>query len=176
MGWGRPRQGKAWVVGLAVVLLTAPFHPTWQMRCCGVTDYTDWYPVLGENTVPDRCCMENSQGCGRNATTPLWRTVRLGVGAVWCMAWHGRPVRVEGHRNKERALCGVGGGHRAEVKRHTRARTHTPARALQLGGSKVEGGLRSVAVGLVAGTLGGVGPVHGVEDQNGGSARARRGG
>uniref|UniRef100_A0A452UGV0 Tetraspanin-9 n=1 Tax=Ursus maritimus TaxID=29073 RepID=A0A452UGV0_URSMA len=45
-----------------------------EMRCCGVTDYTDWYPVLGENTVPDRCCMENSQGCGRNSTTPLWRT------------------------------------------------------------------------------------------------------
>lgn len=45
-----------------------------EMRCCGVTDYTDWYPVLGENTVPDRCCMENSQGCGRNSTTPLWKT------------------------------------------------------------------------------------------------------
>ncbi|XP_033621487.1 tetraspanin-9 isoform X3 [Fukomys damarensis] len=45
-----------------------------EMRCCGVTDYTDWYPVLGENTVPDRCCMENSQGCGRNSTTPVWRT------------------------------------------------------------------------------------------------------
>ncbi|XP_077727576.1 tetraspanin-9 isoform X2 [Canis aureus] len=45
-----------------------------EMRCCGVTDYTDWYPVLGENMVPDRCCMENSQGCGRNTTTPLWRT------------------------------------------------------------------------------------------------------
>ncbi|XP_075408319.1 tetraspanin-9 isoform X3 [Tenrec ecaudatus] len=45
-----------------------------EMRCCGVTDYTDWFPVLGENMVPDRCCMENSQGCGRNATTPLWKT------------------------------------------------------------------------------------------------------
>ncbi|XP_015985598.1 tetraspanin-9 isoform X1 [Rousettus aegyptiacus] len=45
-----------------------------EMHCCGVTDYTDWYPVLGEDTVPDRCCMENSQGCGRNTTTPLWRT------------------------------------------------------------------------------------------------------
>ncbi|MBW03070.1 Tetraspanin-9, partial [Eschrichtius robustus] len=44
------------------------------MRCCGVTDYTDWYPVLGENTVPDRCCMENSQGCGRNSSAPVWRT------------------------------------------------------------------------------------------------------
>ncbi|XP_027450209.1 tetraspanin-9 isoform X2 [Zalophus californianus] len=45
-----------------------------EMRCCGVTGHTDWYPVLGENTVPDRCCVENSQGCGRNTTTPLWRT------------------------------------------------------------------------------------------------------
>nr|XP_058937375.1 tetraspanin-9 isoform X2 [Kogia breviceps] len=46
-----------------------------EMRCCGVTDYTDWYPVLGENTVPDRCCMENSQGCGRNSSAPVWRTI-----------------------------------------------------------------------------------------------------
>lgn len=62
------RRGQQWCIG--------PLFP--QMRCCGVTDYTDWYPVLGENIVPDRCCMENSQGCGRNTTTPLWRTVRLG--------------------------------------------------------------------------------------------------
>lgn len=54
--------------------------PAWQMRCCGVTGHTDWFPVLGEDTVPDRCCMENSQGCGRNATTPVWTTVRLGAG------------------------------------------------------------------------------------------------
>ena len=62
-----------------------------QMRCCGVTDYTDWYPVLGENTVPDRCCMENSQGCGRNSSAPVWRTVRLHPtppqGSVWWTAW-----------------------------------------------------------------------------------------
>ncbi|XP_020857205.1 tetraspanin-9 isoform X1 [Phascolarctos cinereus] len=45
-----------------------------EMRCCGVTDFTDWFPVLGENTVPDRCCMENSQDCGRNSTTLVWKT------------------------------------------------------------------------------------------------------
>ncbi|XP_075066293.1 tetraspanin-9 isoform X1 [Mixophyes fleayi] len=45
-----------------------------EMHCCGVTDYTDWYPVLGENTVPDRCCMENSQDCGHNSTGLVWRT------------------------------------------------------------------------------------------------------
>ncbi|NXH41802.1 TSN9 protein, partial [Dicaeum eximium] len=45
-----------------------------EMKCCGVNDYTDWYPVLGENIVPDRCCMENSQDCGRNSTESLWKT------------------------------------------------------------------------------------------------------
>lgn len=47
------------------------------MECCGVSDYKDWYMVLGENTVPDRCCKENSQDCGRNATNTnlVWKTV-----------------------------------------------------------------------------------------------------
>ncbi|KAM9390454.1 LOW QUALITY PROTEIN: tetraspanin-9 [Phaethornis superciliosus] len=45
-----------------------------EMKCCGVNDFTDWYPVLGENTVPDRCCTENSQDCGRNSTELVWRT------------------------------------------------------------------------------------------------------
>ncbi|XP_015282027.1 PREDICTED: tetraspanin-9 isoform X2 [Gekko japonicus] len=46
-----------------------------EMHCCGVTSYTDWYPVLGDNTVPDRCCMENSQDCGRNSTNTnlVWK-------------------------------------------------------------------------------------------------------
>ncbi|XP_042323656.1 tetraspanin-9 isoform X4 [Sceloporus undulatus] len=47
-----------------------------EMHCCGVTDYTDWYSVLGNNIVPDRCCMENSQDCGRNSTNTslVWKT------------------------------------------------------------------------------------------------------
>ncbi|XP_061438563.1 tetraspanin-9 isoform X1 [Rhineura floridana] len=47
-----------------------------EMHCCGVTDYKDWYPVLGDNTVPDRCCIENSQDCGRNSTNInlVWKT------------------------------------------------------------------------------------------------------
>lgn len=49
------------------------------MKCCGVNDFTDWYPVLGENTVPDRCCTENSQDCGRNSTELVWKTVRLAL-------------------------------------------------------------------------------------------------
>ncbi|XP_065440251.1 tetraspanin-9 isoform X4 [Chrysemys picta bellii] len=46
-----------------------------EMHCCGVTDYTDWFPVLGTNVVPDRCCMENSQDCGRNSTDLVWKTI-----------------------------------------------------------------------------------------------------
>ncbi|XP_021249562.1 tetraspanin-9 isoform X3 [Numida meleagris] len=45
-----------------------------EMKCCGVNDFTDWYPVLGENIVPDRCCTENSQDCGRNSTELVWKT------------------------------------------------------------------------------------------------------
>ncbi|XP_017685601.1 tetraspanin-9 isoform X3 [Pipra filicauda] len=45
-----------------------------EMKCCGVNDFTDWYPVLGENVVPDRCCTENSQDCGRNSTELVWKT------------------------------------------------------------------------------------------------------
>lgn len=73
-GWSRQREAQRRPAGSDV---SDPVPSHLQMRCCGVTDYTDWYPVLGENTVPDRCCMENSQGCGRNTTTPLWRTVSL---------------------------------------------------------------------------------------------------
>lgn len=93
------RWGQQWRIG--------PLFP--QMRCCGVTDYTDWYPVLGENIVPDRCCMENSQGCGRNTTTPLWRTVRLGSCAPLipeaCVL--GGPGLQEG---RELVHCGMGRG------------------------------------------------------------------
>uniref|UniRef100_A0A669QGQ4 Tetraspanin-9 n=2 Tax=Phasianus colchicus TaxID=9054 RepID=A0A669QGQ4_PHACC len=45
-----------------------------EMKCCGVNDFTDWYPVLGENIVPDRCCTENSQDCGWNSTELVWKT------------------------------------------------------------------------------------------------------
>ncbi|TEA12640.1 hypothetical protein DBR06_SOUSAS15810033, partial [Sousa chinensis] len=87
-----------------------------EMRCCGVTDYTDWYPVLGENTVPDRCCMENSQGCGRNSSAPVWRTVRLHPtppqGSVRWTAWGRWPGPPRRWLNVGRA-----GMHRPEARR-----------------------------------------------------------
>ena len=89
----------------------APPRPSPQMHCCGVTDYRDWFLVLGENTVPDRCCMENSQGCGQNNTTLVWRTVRLGTpGAPGWTVWVGAGVAQD---TTEVAYCGVGEGTQA---------------------------------------------------------------
>ncbi|KAG7275945.1 hypothetical protein CRUP_037236 [Coryphaenoides rupestris] len=44
--------------------------PTW--KCCGVTAYTDWHDALKEKVVPDRCCQEHYQECGRNSTNMFW--------------------------------------------------------------------------------------------------------
>ncbi|KAG8142695.1 hypothetical protein E2320_005894 [Naja naja] len=59
-----------------LILLILFFVYMDKMHCCGVTNYRDWYPVLGDNVVPDRCCMENSQDCGRNSnnTNLVWKT------------------------------------------------------------------------------------------------------
>lgn len=126
-------------------------HP--QMRCCGVTDYTDWYPVLGENMVPDRCCMENFQGCGRNTTTPLWRTVRLPRGLL-PEAWvrdgvaRGHPEWGTGD-SQEVGLTEVGlGTHRTEAKRQVDLRAGGWTHSWECQKVGVEGGLRVCSVAL----------------------------
>ncbi|XP_028813428.1 tetraspanin-9-like [Denticeps clupeoides] len=43
-----------------------------EWKCCGVSGYTDWYEALKEKMVPDRCCQEHYQECGRNATNMFW--------------------------------------------------------------------------------------------------------
>ncbi|XP_028666030.2 tetraspanin-9-like isoform X1 [Erpetoichthys calabaricus] len=45
-----------------------------EWKCCGVTDYSDWYDALKEQVVPDRCCQEHYQDCGRNSTSLFWPT------------------------------------------------------------------------------------------------------
>eukprot|EP00118_Oscarella_pearsei_P017683 m.177388 g.177388 ORF g.177388 m.177388 type:complete len:249 (+) comp39158_c2_seq61:93-839(+) len=35
-------------------------------KCCGTTNYTDWYVLLGQDTVPDSCCLKMEKGCGNN--------------------------------------------------------------------------------------------------------------
>lgn len=37
--------------------------------------YSDWHEALKEKVVPDRCCQEHYQNCGRNYTNMFWNTV-----------------------------------------------------------------------------------------------------
>uniref|UniRef100_A0A3P9KLY9 Tetraspanin-9 n=1 Tax=Oryzias latipes TaxID=8090 RepID=A0A3P9KLY9_ORYLA len=43
-----------------------------EWKCCGVNAYSDWYEALQEKVVPDRCCQEHYQNCGRNTTSMFW--------------------------------------------------------------------------------------------------------
>lgn len=43
-----------------------------EWRCCGVMSHNDWYAALHDNVVPDRCCQQFYQGCGRNASNVFW--------------------------------------------------------------------------------------------------------
>ncbi|KPP61999.1 tetraspanin-9-like, partial [Scleropages formosus] len=43
-----------------------------EWKCCGVTGYTDWHDALKEKVVPDRCCQEHYEECGRNVTNLFW--------------------------------------------------------------------------------------------------------
>uniref|UniRef100_A0A3B4XC30 Tetraspanin-9 n=1 Tax=Seriola lalandi dorsalis TaxID=1841481 RepID=A0A3B4XC30_SERLL len=43
-----------------------------EWKCCGVISYTDWHEALKEKVVPDRCCQEHYQNCGRNSTNMFW--------------------------------------------------------------------------------------------------------
>ncbi|TRY58873.1 hypothetical protein DNTS_027463 [Danionella cerebrum] len=46
-----------------------------EWKCCGVIGYTDWHEALKEKVVPDRCCQEHYQECGRNSTNMFWTRV-----------------------------------------------------------------------------------------------------
>ncbi|XP_024228545.2 tetraspanin-9 isoform X2 [Oncorhynchus tshawytscha] len=43
-----------------------------EWQCCGVNVYTDWHTALQEKVVPDHCCQNIYQDCGRNATNQFW--------------------------------------------------------------------------------------------------------
>ncbi|XP_036799568.1 tetraspanin-9 isoform X2 [Oncorhynchus mykiss] len=43
-----------------------------EWHCCGVNGYTDWHTALQEKVVPDHCCQDIYQDCGRNATNQFW--------------------------------------------------------------------------------------------------------
>lgn len=68
-GRGRGRAGP-------LCAQSQPASPP-QFRCCGVSNYTDWFEVYNATRVPDSCCLEFSESCGLHAPGTWWKAVSL---------------------------------------------------------------------------------------------------
>ncbi|XP_028915258.1 tetraspanin-4 isoform X2 [Ornithorhynchus anatinus] len=44
-----------------------------DFRCCGVSNYTDWFAVYNSTRVPDSCCLEFSDSCGLHSPGTWWK-------------------------------------------------------------------------------------------------------
>ncbi|KAL7992095.1 hypothetical protein Chor_016351, partial [Crotalus horridus] len=44
-----------------------------DFRCCGVSNYTDWFEVYNTTRVPDSCCLEFSESCGLHSPGTWWK-------------------------------------------------------------------------------------------------------
>ncbi|XP_069751203.1 tetraspanin-4a isoform X2 [Narcine bancroftii] len=44
-----------------------------DFRCCGVSNYTDWFEVFNATQVPDSCCREYTVSCGLHSPETWWR-------------------------------------------------------------------------------------------------------
>ncbi|XP_028642831.1 tetraspanin-4 isoform X2 [Grammomys surdaster] len=45
-----------------------------DFRCCGVSNYTDWFEVYNATRVPDSCCLEFSDSCGLHEPGTWWKS------------------------------------------------------------------------------------------------------
>lgn len=63
-----------------------------QFRCCGVSNYTDWFEVYNATRVPDSCCLEFSDSCGLHAPGTWWKAV-----SPACLLVPPRGLWVAGH-------------------------------------------------------------------------------
>lgn len=75
----------------ALASLASPNTLLPQFRCCGVSNYTDWFEVYNATRVPDSCCLEFSDSCGLHAPGTWWKAVSaahpLGPGDETGRAW-----------------------------------------------------------------------------------------
>ncbi|XP_051885041.1 tetraspanin-4a isoform X2 [Pristis pectinata] len=44
-----------------------------DFRCCGVSNYTDWFEVFNATQVPDSCCREYTVSCGLHSPETWWK-------------------------------------------------------------------------------------------------------
>lgn len=69
---GKVRTGRSqWWITLTV----SPRFIFFQFRCCGVSNYTDWFEVYNTTRVPDSCCLEFSENCGLHSPGTWWKAV-----------------------------------------------------------------------------------------------------
>ncbi|XP_060014140.1 tetraspanin-4 isoform X2 [Lagenorhynchus albirostris] len=54
-----------------------------DFRCCGVSNYTDWFEVYNATRVPDSCCLEFSESCGLHAPGTWWKAPCYEAVKVW---------------------------------------------------------------------------------------------
>ncbi|XP_045414502.1 tetraspanin-4 isoform X1 [Lemur catta] len=54
-----------------------------DFRCCGVSNYTDWFEVYNATRVPDSCCLEFSKSCGLHAPGTWWKAPCYETVKMW---------------------------------------------------------------------------------------------
>ncbi|XP_005991000.1 tetraspanin-4 isoform X2 [Latimeria chalumnae] len=52
-----------------------------KFRCCGVTNYTDWFEALGKKEVPASCCPSSTSAC--NVPSSWWKEACYGKVKNW---------------------------------------------------------------------------------------------
>ncbi|XP_040529014.1 tetraspanin-4 isoform X2 [Gallus gallus] len=54
-----------------------------DFRCCGVSNYTDWFEVYNTTRVPDSCCLEFSENCGLHSPGTWWKDSCYEAVKIW---------------------------------------------------------------------------------------------
>ncbi|KAJ7396241.1 Tetraspanin-4 [Pitangus sulphuratus] len=54
-----------------------------RFRCCGVSNYTDWFEVYNTTRVPDSCCLEFSENCGLHSPGTWWKAPCYETVKIW---------------------------------------------------------------------------------------------
>eukprot|EP00069_Balaena_mysticetus_P005806 bmy_04996T0 len=80
---GACRRGGVAGAGMCPPPAHSPSPPLPQFRCCGVSNYTDWFEVYNATRVPDSCCLEFSESCGLHAPGTWWKAPCYETVKVW---------------------------------------------------------------------------------------------
>ncbi|XP_030911586.1 tetraspanin-4 isoform X2 [Geospiza fortis] len=63
-----------------------------DFRCCGVSNYTDWFEVYNTTRVPDSCCLEFSENCGLHSPGTWWKAI---LGLTFAMTMYCQVVKAD---------------------------------------------------------------------------------